>query len=562
MKSIPKVGWTVRDRIVVLCVMALISGLLVWQVRQISFVYLREDVRARAEIDLKVQVAVLDGLLDKFRLMVPLLARSPEVTRIVKEQDVATGIKLASVSVGMSGALGVWFLAPDGRTIVGSNSVKGFVDRLGETGIPKAFWEASHGQLGRQFLPPTRLLPASYVFASPVRSGDRLIGVIAARVGLDTVEQAWALSTDPIFATDSQSRILVSNQDGLRGALLDDLLANQPVKRGQKGFGFQALQVSTSLPPLNWTVTVLADLGEARARSSRAAIMAFLICLIGCGIIWGVLERRMQLRRNVRRDRAQALRLERRVRTRTAELKRAQAELVQAAKLATLGKMSAALSHEYSQPLAAIQSNAEVAEMLIGRGQSEQALGNLHRIAQMVSRMAEIARTLKGFSRRSGTEIRPVSIKKVVNEALLMLRPQTKQNEITLTLSNLEDDVTVLGGHVRLEQVLINLLANAVDAVRDREDPRVRLEVQQDGDTVLLRVEDNGPGIEKELLSQIFEPFFTTKEAGTGLGLGLSIAYKIMHDFSGSLKAENLPGGGACFTMRLPIASNANDEAE
>ena len=245
-----------------------------------------------------------------------------------------------------------------------------------------------------------------------------------------------------------------------------------------------------------------------------------------------------------------------------ADLRLAQAELVQAAKLATLGKMSAALSHEYNQPLAAIRSDAEIAEMLIARGSPDKALGNLSRIGSMVARMAEIARTLKGFSRRSGTDIRPVSLRQAIDEAMLLVMPQIKRSGVTLKTSLPKEEIVVAGGRIRLEQVIVNLMTNALDAVRDLPAPRVELRLEQLGDQVILTVTDNGKGIDAETLPHIFEPFFTTKETGSGLGLGLSIAYKIVHDFSGTLTARNTDEGGAEFTIRLPVAGEKTIAAE
>ncbi|MBO6933215.1 MAG: GHKL domain-containing protein, partial [Roseibium sp.] len=168
--------------------------------------------------------------------------------------------------------------------------------------------------------------------------------------------------------------------------------------------------------------------------------------------------------------------------------------------------------------------------------------------------MAEIAKTLKGFTRKSGTDIKPVSLRQVIDEAMLLLQPQIKQSEVTLSLSLPENDIIVKGGRIRLEQVVINLLSNALDAVGTEADPKVSLSLQREGKVAVLSVSDNGPGIEAEDMPQIFDPFFTTKDVGAGLGLGLSIAYKIVHDFSGSLKAANRDEGGAEFVMRLPVA--------
>ncbi len=196
--------------------------------------------------------------------------------------------------------------------------------------------------------------------------------------------------------------------------------------------------------------------------------------------------------------------------------------------------------------------------MLIERGRADEALGNLSRIEGMVSRMAEIAKTLKGFTRKSGTDIKPVSLRQVIDEATLLLQPHIKQSKVRLDLALPTEDIIVKGGRIRLEQVVINLLSNALDAVSGNAAslamPEVRLELRQEGSEAVLTVSDNGTGIDADVLPQIFDPFFTTKDVGAGLGLGLSIAYKIVHDFSGSLKAANRDGGGAVFTMRLPVA--------
>lgn len=177
--------------------------------------------------------------------------------------------------------------------------------------------------------------------------------------------------------------------------------------------------------------------------------------------------------------------------------------------------------------------------------------------------MAEISRILKGFSRRAGTDLKPTPVKPALDEAIMLLSPRLKQSGARLAIGPVDPAIRVMGGHVRLEQVLLNLVANALDAVEGREDGLVRVEVSAlEGGDVVIRVADNGPGIDAEVMARVFDPFFTTKEVGKGLGLGLSIAYKIVHDFSGALVVGAAPEGGAEFTVRLPAADAALDAAQ
>ncbi|WP_421980540.1 ATP-binding protein [Roseibium sp.] len=566
--------------------LVLATLLIVWLTGLASLRITLAETETRAEANLAVQTAVLERLLDKFRLLSPLLARGPDIAGLIRNQRVDAEPGIAAIAAGMSGAEEIWLMDVSGKVIVSSQeSVP--ANAIGDaTTIPHAFAQASQGQLGRELIPGTPETPSNYVFASPLRRGDTFLGVLAVRVSLDDVEQAWALSKDPILALDGGNRVVVSNVPELRGRTRDELdpswnvadlslAGRMHLLLPAAGASNSHMQLTSNLPVLEWEVRTLVDIEDARRQSGWAMLVALLVCVIAAGGIWFLIARRKEFVREERRNRASALRLERRVQSRTAELRRAnthlerevrerkqaeaslrqtQAELVQAAKLATLGRMSAALSHEYNQPLAAIRSDAEIAEMLIDRNRADEAKSNLARIGGMVTRMGEIAKTLKGFSRRSGTDIKPVSLRQAIDEALLLLQPQIKQSGFVLNLDLPEEDIIVKGGRIRLEQVIINLLSNAFDAVQSRPAPLVSLSLVREDREAVLQVADNGTGIDQETLPQIFDPFFTTKDVGAGLGLGLSIAYKIVHDFSGTLKAENRESGGAVFTMRLPIA--------
>ncbi len=574
--------------------MVVVTLVVMWLTGLASLRISLDELNTRAEANLAVQTAVLERHLDKFRLLSPLLARGPNIGRILDPFGSPSDPSVAAIAAGMSGAEEVWLMDPAGDVVL--SSLEGI--RSGAAGgaqrIPRAFEQARQGQLGRQLIPGTPDRVSNYVFASPLRENAMFMGVLAVRVSLDDVEQAWALSKDPILALDGYGRVVVTNVPAWRGKFASELDLGVDIAElsfpgrpellvpaaGNPGYH---MQLSGDLPVLGWTVKTLVDIEDARQRAGWAMLVALLVCVIAAGGIWFLIARREEFLRQERRTRAAALRLERRVQSRTADLRKAnsrlerevkereqaeanlrltQAELVQAAKLATLGRMSAALSHEYNQPLAAIRSDAEIAGMLIERGRAAEAQANLTRIGGMVTRMAEIAKTLKGFTRKSGTDIKPVSLRQVVDEAMLLLQPQIKQSEISLALDIPDADLIVKGGRIRLEQVVINLLSNALDAVSGNSQPEVRLAMRKDGEEAVLVVSDNGPGIDAEAMPQIFDPFFTTKDVGAGLGLGLSIAYKIVHDFSGSLKAANREDGGAEFTMRLPLVDERALAAE
>ena len=236
-----------------------------------------------------------------------------------------------------------------------------------------------------------------------------------------------------------------------------------------------------------------------------------------------------------------------------AELRRAQDDLIQAGKLAALGQMSAALSHEFNQPLAAIRSYADNAQLLIERNREAEACGNLRLIKDLTARMAEISKHLMTFARKPRSELRPVALAEVLDETLDFLRIRLERAGAEVAVDQPDRSLAVRAGRVRLQHVILNLVANALDAMRDNPRPRLEIAVREKDGRVAISLRDHGPGIPEDQLGRIFDPFFTTKDVGEGLGLGLSISYNIVKDFDGSLRAENHPEGGAVFTIELPL---------
>ncbi|MBW3096392.1 sensor histidine kinase [Pseudohoeflea coraliihabitans] len=538
-------------------------------------------IRQEAGETLAVQRETLTGVLDKYRLMAPLLARQSSVASLFvldaqdNPQELAAR-RMAHWLTGMSAALDVAFFFPDGRLLGHARS--DFVAQ--RTGLSGLITEAAQGRLGRAmlWLDPQR---RSYAFSSGVRRNNKLVGIVVVYVDFFRVETAWALSNKPIFVTDAQGTVVLANVDDWRLQQVDALRAgsggylrlNADRQRGDK------IDLTRHLPVLGWQLHVLADPRPITVARVAFGAIATLACLLFGLVALILLRRGEDAMIRHRADRATALRLERKVRDRTRELSRsntslshevevrrraeerlraAQSELVQSAKLAALGQMSAAISHEFNQPLAAIRSYSETGQRFLDLGKAGPARDNLGRINALVDRMAELSRTLLSFARKPGQTIGPVPLRPVIEEALLLARPRARAAGVDIFVDEKLTDLHVCGGRVRLGQVFVNLVNNAVDAMATREDGWVRISARRRDGRVEVTVSDNGPGIVSADLQRVFDPFYTTKGPGEGIGIGLSIVDNILRDFGGTITVHNRDEGGAIFTIDLIDAATGD----
>lgn len=216
--------------------------------------------------------------------------------------------------------------------------------------------------------------------------------------------------------------------------------------------------------------------------------------------------------------------------------------------------MSAGINHELNQPLAAIRSYVDNGKQFLSRGRLEEAKWNLDQIAELTERMAQIGVQLKLFSKKSSGQIVAVPLHGVVDGAMEILKPSLKKSGVEFTFSIEPQNIEVRGNHVLLQQVLVNLISNAMQAIEGQEEKMVSLECIEKGSHVLIAVEDNGPGIPQHLRQSIFEPFYTTKKSGQGLGLGLTISDRIVRDLGGKIELVEPNGSGARFEFLLEKA--------
>lgn len=535
----------------------------------------RQVLNTHSQEVLALQKEAIFGLLDKYRLMTVLISQRPEVSQMFAG-DVQQSAALNSFAgrlAAMSGAKSVWFALPDG-SLIAQSSLFPSTDQNLDEGLIIA---PGQGRLGRATLFGQNGIN-SYAFSASVRQGNAITGIIAIDVDLQVLANAWALSQDLIFVTDAGEQVIVSNQLARQLATTDVHafpLGAEIINVKLSGADQPFLARGEAFPLTGWTLNVLTDYRPALRARSTAIVITSLITVLFATLAFILLQRRDVAISRLHAERYAAEQLEKRVEERTHELssaiaqlrieydervvaetalKKAQDELVRSAKLAAIGQMSAALAHEYNQPLAAIRSYADSADKLLDQSRPADAKTSIQHITRMTVRMAELSRTLKSFAREPRSSLSKVSIQPLLEEALLLVGPTAKKAGVKIHLAHKHQApvLEVLAGHVRLSQVIVNLLTNAIDAVTNSPTQEVFLKASLQGDQICILVEDTGPGVPKDQRNSIFDAFVTTKDVGAGLGLGLSIAYDIIHDFGGQISVQNSSKGGAAFTILLP----------
>ncbi len=353
----------------------------------------------------------------------------------------------------------------------------------------------------------------------------------------------------------------LGRQSGLSGS-------SRTLRIRENGGGREYLSVRTPLPRLDWTLQVMV--------STRSVVWTRLGFVAGgIAVYFGILLAWLYVRERYRREAELALRgeqLELRVAERTADLERSnrklldeirerertqselretQQELIQAAKLAVLGQMSAGLNHEMSQPLTAIQTYARNSRRFLEKGAADMVDANLSEIVLLCDKMAELTRQFKVFARKSEGPPTIVDLRLAVDASLKIVAAQKSSAGIDIRWNRPVQPVLCHGDLIRIEQVMVNLLANAVQAVESREQPEITIDIEEQGECWRCFVRDNGTGLPANT-EQIFEPFFTTKSVKQGLGLGLSISRQIADALGGRLTGRNRSDGpGAEFEFNL-----------
>jgi C4-dicarboxylate-specific signal transduction histidine kinase len=238
------------------------------------------------------------------------------------------------------------------------------------------------------------------------------------------------------------------------------------------------------------------------------------------------------------------------------ELRDKQEQLVQAGKLATLGELTTGVAHELNNPLnnIGLYVGNVIDRIRLGEDDAEPLVADLEKAMEQVRKATEIISHLRTFGRAARVSIEQVDVDDVIERSLLLVHEQLRLRGIEVELELCPDELLVVANPIQLEQVFINLLTNARDALIDAKRKTIRIASSRDEERIRIAFSDTGPGIPAELQQRIFDPFFTTKEVGTGTGLGLSITYSILKEYGGDISVESRPGKGATFMVELPFA--------
>ncbi|WP_210248873.1 sensor histidine kinase [Aureimonas leprariae] len=599
-------AWT-RGRTAAVLLLAALAAAAVFVAGETARRFAAESLLAEARARVPSAVSALRGKLEKQRALPLILREDPAVAAAIQTRDparlAAVDAKLERLARATRAAV-IYILDASGTAVAASN----YREPTSFVGSDYAFRDyyraaLASGAAEQYALGTVSGRPGVYFSARIDRDDRPGFGVVVVKVELDAVEDDWRHGGQPVFVADERGIVVASSVPDWRFRTLRPIPAAEAaairdsMQFGAAGlaplgiaedadlagfvrigtgadesrlFAMAAGAVPGGLP--GWRLHLLVPAGRELAGAAGLARLVAALVLALLGLIGFFLVRRGRLARLRREERVRAAaELEGRVAERTADLasanrrltgeiaEREKAEarvvalrddLAQANRLATLGQVTAGVAHEINQPLAAIRTYAENAHSFLARGDAERADGNLEKVVGLTDRIAAITDTLRDFSRRGKGAIEPLAVEGIVDGALLILNSRIRESGVALERRSTGGAATIMGGRIRLEQVLVNLVRNALEALEGRSDGHVAIDVANADGEVRITVSDDGPGIPAEIRPVLFTPFRTSKAQGTGLGLVISA--DIVTELGGTLAAAERPGGGTVFTIRLP----------
>ncbi|MEE4137100.1 MAG: cache domain-containing protein, partial [Desulforhopalus sp.] len=537
---------------------------------------LEEHGNARLEL----YINYLQGVLEKYESLPQLLAIDEHLVRALLDpldpQRIETLNRYLETINKVSDTLDTYLMNRDGLTIAASNwqNKHPFVGR--NFSYRPYFQEAMEGRLGRYFALGTASSQRGYYFAYPVRKDERILGAVVIKIEIDQIEQKWSNRDENFLVSDPEGVIFITTKPEWRyktlrpldpevrrqivearrypDATLDPLSSAVMMTSGtsqlleisseQTTEQMQVLMQSQYMPKGGWDVHILSSTKRIRDRAIVVTVLAGVGLAVSCFLILLLAQRQIRLAelqwieeqsKNALQEANEQLesRVEERTRQLTetndllrteilerkqteVQLKRTRKELIHAAKLAALGQMSAGINHELNQPLAAIRSYTDNCRQFLEKGRPEDALWNLEQIGELTERMAQIGVQLRLFSKKSSGQVVAVPLHGVVDGALELLRPSLKKAGVQVNVRIEPHNLEVLANQVLLQQVLVNLVSNAMQAMEEVDQPAIVITCFELAGKALVAVEDNGPGVPDDCLHQVFEPFFTTKKSGQG----------------------------------------------
>lgn len=579
--------------------LAIALALVIWVAHLLSWNNGLNQLATSNQQHLEQFIEHLESRLARFQFLPHLIARNQLLVELLNDPKSTPRVDLVNHFLqdinAIYGASDTYLMDANGMTLAASNwrSERTFIGI--NFSFRPYFIQAMQGQLGRYFALGTTSGERGYYFAYPITYAGSNIGVIVVKMDLSNIEQRWSQRDIQFIVSDPDSIVFITTQPDwlyhstqplteqaremvtlsrrysdvmirpLRLTTREQLSDVSAIVRLASGRNqsTEYLSLNQAMPEAGWSVMILAPLNEIRENSlsTVSALLLILLSILLTGLLaWQRHKRRQERERYQQEAQKQ---LEQEVLVRTTDLRHeieqhkqtekmlrdTQGELIQTAKLAVLGQLSASISHELNNPLAAIRSYADNARQFLGLNKPDKVIENLSRIAGLTERMAKISSQLKFFARKSSGNLERVKILPIIQTAIDIVSPQYKNSHTAITLHNGPPGLSAMADIIQLEQVLINLINNAMQAIGEQNTGQIDILTELAGNWVYIHVDDNGAGIDSENLNKIFDPFFTTKKAG--LGLGLSISARILEGMKGQLSAINRVPNGARFTIQL-----------
>ncbi|MER9417649.1 sensor histidine kinase [Mesorhizobium sp. M0306] len=564
---------------------------------------------AQGRTDANLKVALLRAVLESPRAL-PLLLSADQQVRDALSQENAAAIdvlnrKLEGLVSGTKASV-LYVIGTDGLAIASSNWREPISFVGNDYRFRDYFSGAMQAGTAEYFaLGNVSKRPGLYISRRVGDTGAPL-GVVVVKMEFDQLEADWREANRPAYVSDENGVVLITSVPSWRFMTTAQLAApKQAAIRDSQQFGdaplvplpimhpqalspdvsivhavtpggsdAEYLSLSTPVPSTPWRLDYLVPVEApiaAAVREMRLLALGVVVPLLGLAayLLW----RRQSAQMRIAAEQAARTELERRVVERTEDLSQArdrlqaeitghrnteaklqvvQQDLVQANRLAILGQVAAGVAHEINQPVATIRAYADNARTFLDRKQTGPAEENLGAIAALTERIGSITEELKAFARKGRTAAEPVELRGVIEGAVMLLRSRFAGRLDALAIDLPPPSLKVMGNRVRLEQVLINLFQNALEALDGRNDAHVQVSVEETADGVTVAVSDNGPGIPPGILKSLFTPFNTSKEKG--LGLGLVISKDIVADYGGRVDVSS-DDSGTRFTIHLQTAA-------
>ncbi|MDQ1817105.1 ATP-binding protein [Massilia sp. CCM 9210] len=562
----------------------------------VAFVYAWSERRGYAQLgevqaqQLDLYAAALESELGRHEYLPGIVALDHDVHALLRNPGGAglgerANKRLTSLNA-RAGSLSIFVLDTAGLVRAASNWYQPETSVGMDLAALPYFSGAMQGGPARYFSRAAARNSPEYYFAQQVLQGGLVLGVVVVKISLDPIESTWVASAaqphnDFFMVLDADGTIVLSSAPQWRNRKAD----LQAIDQGKPVVAWPALNpaapstryasLSRPMARQGWRLLTLTNAAPVKLQAGQNAVAAGLLAgFLGLLAMFVAMRRRAIASRLHAREALQRAHdeLERRVADRTAELhamnrallheigerehaeqvlRASQDDLLHASKLALLGQMSAGITHEISQPLTALLSLSFNAQLLLKRGDLARVEKNLRSVTDLTERMGRLTEQLKSFSRKTPLAMAPLTLSKAVDNTLQLLENRIRTEHACVQL-DLAPSVRAMCDANRLEQVLINLCANALDAMLDAPVKNLAIRLWSAGGRAHIRVSDSGAGIPQAVMARLFEPFFSTKLPGQGLGLGLAISADIVRDFGGTLRASNC-AGGAAFELDLPL---------